>query len=189
MRICVNPEHMRLMTAAVRDPHAYVAGKFNDRYVPEPNSGCWLWTGPRHPESGYGALSVRPCGGEWAGDWPAHRLAYSLFVLGTPLRRGLLQVCHRCDTRSCVNPDHLFLGTALDNERDKIAKGRRARFAWAEKMARGERAGQAKLRNADISVIRARRAAGETQQAIARDYGVTQAAISCIVRGRTWQHV
>lgn len=83
--------------------------------MPEPNSGCHLWTGTvcKH---GYGRIYRKG-----ASPVLVHRVAWER-VHG-PIPAGL-KVCHRCDTPSCVNPDHLFLGTQRDNLRDMYAKGR-----------------------------------------------------------------
>jgi hypothetical protein len=78
-------------------------------------SGCWLWTGALNTK-GYGQF---PTGSAYL----VHRLAYRFAHGSVPHGRLVL---HRCDVRSCVNPDHLFLGSALDNVADMIAKGRRA---------------------------------------------------------------
>ncbi len=188
VRCCVNPDHLRLVVhAAATDGRSYALAHFEERYTPDPNSGCWLWTGATGAK-GYGSAQLSKHAGRWGGPWVAHRLSYALFVACLPTGRQH-HVCHRCDVPSCVNPAHLFLGSAKDNEQDKIAKGRRAPFTWKDRIARGSRAGPAKLRESDIPVIRARRAAGETQAAIAHDFGVTQAVISCIDRGFTWKHV
>lgn len=80
---------------------------------PEPNTGCWLWLGTI--KGGYGNVAF--CGRTMR----THRLAYEL--THGPIPSGLC-VCHRCDTPSCCNPDHLFLGTPNDNNQDKIRKGR-----------------------------------------------------------------
>lgn len=78
---------------------------------------CWLWTGARMT-SGYGHICVGGRSGPLIG---AHQAAW--IVTNGPIENGLF-VLHRCDTRLCVRPSHLFLGTAGDNIRDCVAKNR-----------------------------------------------------------------
>ena len=82
--------------------------------VTKAENGCWIWFGA-HNFDGYGHLTVS------RKVWSAHRFAYSIFTGDIP--PGVC-VCHTCDCPPCVNPEHLFLGTAKDNAKDKYEKGR-----------------------------------------------------------------
>ena len=129
---------------------------------------CWEWTGGRFG-SGYGELTVDGKG------LSTHRLAWEL--ANGPIPQGML-VCHHCDNPTCCNPAHLFIGTAADNNCDKVKKGR---------SARGAKHGRAKLTQTDVRQIRKLWAAGEyTQRELGDRFGVRRRHINRIVNKKTW---
>lgn len=93
-----------------------------------------------------------------------------------------IQICHTCDNPPCVNFNHLFKGTALDNTNDMIAKGRK-------RQAMGELNAIPKLRESDIPLIFRMYADGYSQRAIAEIVGVSQMTIWSILHRRDWKHV
>jgi hypothetical protein len=135
-------------------------------------NGCIIWTGTL-TKDGYGRLAV--CGDGKSVHIGAHRAAYALHH-NLPLKFDGI-VCHRCDTPACINPAHLFLGTALDNNADRDTKGRQVR---------GERAPFAKLTAADVLAIRAD---DRARREIAKHYGITVHSVGHIQRRVTWRHI
>jgi hypothetical protein len=88
--------------------------RFESKYIPEPNSGCWIWTDQCH-YSGYGHFRLKNK------TIRAHRMSWMIYKGEIPSN---LIVCHKCDIKCCVNPDHLFLGSFKDNMVDKVNKKR-----------------------------------------------------------------
>jgi hypothetical protein len=145
--------------------------RFLAKVCPEPNGGCWLWRGQLRAD-GYGLVRFE------RKVYLAHRLAWKFFR--GEIASGLV-VCHKCDIRACVNPEHLFLGTMMDNVRDMMEKGR---------SRHGEKNTSAKLTTEQVIRIKATLAEGLLRVSdIAREYGVTHATIGCIARGTSWRHV
>lgn len=146
--------------------------KFMSRVSVDEN-GCWLWTGWVQ-RNGYGCFKLGGRTGEFV---RAHRLSW--MVWRGPIPDGLL-VCHRCDVRRCVNPDHLFLGTPRDNSVDAFEKGR----LKIPTPLQGEQNSFAKLTSADVAAIRT---STESSAALARRYGVDRSTVSVARRGLTWR--
>lgn len=129
---------------------------------------CWNWTA-QIDRDGYGRFRY---GGKKRG---AHQVSYMLCVGEIP--EGLF-VCHSCDNPRCVNPAHLWVGTALDNNRDKVRKGRGLD---------GEKNGRSVLSVRQIADVRRRYAAGGVlQRELAEELGITQVQVSRIVRHQQW---
>jgi len=141
-----------------------------ERAIPEPNSGCWLWT-ECTTKTGYGSLTFegRPV--------VAHRLAYRC-------KHGSIAadmvVRHICDVRSCVNPDHLILGTQAQNIADCVARGRQAK---------GTTIPHAKMTPDKVRAFRSLVASGVSQRAAARQFGISPSVAQAIAAGRRWAHV
>lgn len=133
----------------------------------EPSEDCWNWTGPRN-DQGYGRLWLGPTVKRFR---VAHRFSWELHFGEIP---DGLDVCHHCDNPACSRPDHLFLGTTLDNMADMVAKER-------------GRSGKAKLTEDQVREIRLDYSTPMT--ILATRYGLSPHAISAIRRGLSWKHV
>lgn len=145
--------------------------------------GCWDWTGAVFPGNGYGAFRVsRP-----RETWLAHRRSFILHGKGDP---GGMFVCHRCDNRRCVNPEHLFLGTHQDNVDDMVSKGRHCREqSRVEATLGAKRVALRKLSEEQAWDIFRRHLLGESGPALAREYRVHRGTVHNLVTGRSWSHV
>lgn len=159
-----------MRTAAEKIAH------FWERVSKTEGNGCWEWQGAKHRRTRYGYADH-----VWQKKKiTAHRLSWILSV--GPIPQGMM-VCHHCDNRPCVRPDHLFLGTAADNAADRDAKGR----ARGGRLP-GENNGFSKLTAAQVQAIRERHALGTvTQRDIALEFGIGQTSVSRIVRGVRWR--
>lgn len=145
--------------------------KFLAKVCQDKATGCWLWTGLVRPD-GYGATRLE------GREQGAHRVAWKLF-------RGRIGpgtvVCHKCDVRACVNPEHLFLGSVAENVRDMRAKGR---------APSGEKHGSAKLTVAQVRRIKTLLAEDRMYiSEIAREFGVSETTVRAIKREKTWKGV
>lgn len=133
--------------------------------VPVPESGCWIWEGYL-TKDGYGQITISDKGHR------THRVAWEL--VNGPIPHGML-VCHRCDTPTCINPNHLFIGSHSDNLRDAMNKGRKQPPPNPGKLTAEQ---VVEIRNAS-----------EKQSVIAKKYGIVQQMVSSIKLRQTWKHV
>lgn len=130
--LCVNPAHWKILPIHMNlgTKRVYVRSKTKEQRMEEfarrinengsliLDTPCWEWLGTKNP-NGYGSFSSRYFSGL------AHRASWEIFVGLIP--DGLF-ICHKCDNKSCVNPEHLFLGTQHDNMQDKAQKDRLAKI-------------------------------------------------------------
>lgn len=148
-----------------------LAVRFWEKVAKGPDSDCWFWQGAKFI-SGYGCV--------WLNGQQVytHRVAYELAK--GPIPEDLM-IRHTCDVRACCNPHHLLVGTAAENNQDKIDRGRHPR---------GEQDSKAKLTEADVREIRELLRAGVLpQHEIGKRFNVSRGAILNIKNGSNWKHV
>lgn len=169
--LCCNPNHVKLHSLA----EDYFWSKVDKSTGLGPQGTCWEWRGGI-TRSGYGdfAQSRKVIKDPKKRNVRAHIYSYKL-TRGEP--DGLC-VCHKCDNRICVNPDHLFLGTRKENSEDMVKKDRQAK---------GERVGTSKLTEDQVRQIR--ESDGLTGRDLASIYGVNPMTISRIRRSLRWKHL
>lgn len=156
-----------------------------DRAVPEPNSGCWLWERSTD-RYGYACVGLRKYQ-----HIRAHRLAYEAYVGAIP--NGMM-VCHKCDVRCCVNPDHLFLGSHKENMSDMTSKRRQAcgprhpQNTRPLDMARGSRVNTSKLTEPKVQLAMLLKSLGSSSKHVSEWLGVAQTSIQRVWSGQNWNH-
>ncbi len=147
--------------------------RFEDKFERIPEAGCWIWTASVGPK-GYGMFAHSHTDHD-----RSHRSAWRIYR--GPIPDGMF-VLHRCDVPSCVNPEHLFLGTHKDNMQDMVSKGRGRGLV-------GSAHPESKLTEADVLEMRRLSKAGKTAIEIAAQFGVGKSAANYACNGTTWKHV
>lgn len=151
-------------------PSASMLDRFMSNVIPEALSGCWIWHGALHSQFGYGAFKL---GDRKSPVMTAHRASFLINKGDIPVGNV---VRHICDNPSCVNPDHLEVGTHKDNANDKVVRGRQPK---------GEKAYNA--RATDSLVIEMRKLPRKEGIALAVERGISRQAASDIMSNRTWR--
>ena len=146
--------------------------RFNAKWVEDASTGCWVWQGASHVK-GYGYIKIP----KTRKQIPAHRLSYLIHVGDIPDGKCVL---HKCDNPPCVNPDHLFIGTKLDNAMDMVKKMRHCY---------GERQGSHKLTEKEVVRIHEMIKLGMKQKEIAAIFKIGAMQISRIKHGSRWRHI
>jgi hypothetical protein len=142
--------------------------RIEQKAYPITETGCWIWMGGCSVR-GYGQIE------SYGKKHLSHRVSYSLFK--GPVEKKQV-VCHRCDMVSCVNPDHLFVGTQKDNLQDMARKGR---------STAGHKNPRAKLSWESVRQIRKLFSHGMKELQIASQFNVSRSAIQLIVSGKRWK--
>jgi hypothetical protein len=163
-----NVGRKKVLDEWAKDTKEQIKQKLKDSYLRfvDIKQGCWGWKGAKKSEKfKYGTLTFR------GKEYLSHRLSYYLYFGDIPEK---MYVLHKCDNPECSNPEHLFLGTYLDNKRDQIRKGR----AKVEK-----------LNEKKVSEIKKMLADKFLHKEISKKYGISATTIWSIQTGRTWNDI
>lgn len=134
--------------------------------------GCWSYSG-YHDSDGYGRF--------WYNGTNIGAHQFSILMGGGTIPKGYF-VCHHCDNPGCVNPNHLFVGTAADNSRDRDQKGRHVSTP-------GELNGSSRFTTKDILYIRQYYIKGKNTKELATKFQCHSNVILNIVKRKTWKHI
>ncbi len=157
-----------------RKRRALDAAFIEENSIPEPNTGCWLWLKALSPIYAHTLVYHEVTGKRVHRG--VHRVSWEIYN-GRSVPANMF-VLHRCDQPSCVNPDHLFLGTHTENMRDMASKGRGSRIVTKsildESIVKEIRYGSLKsLRSSEL----------------AKKFGCSRPTISLLRNFRTWKDV
>lgn len=154
-RICVNKGTPRKPLSLKKILYRNILPESNEK-------GCWLYT--KLIMKGCGHINIKGI------KVPAHRISYEIHNGEIP--KGMY-ICHKCDVRACVNPEHLFIGTHQDNMNDKVKKNRAGR----------------KLNYQQVINIKKRLLTGDSDLSISKEFNVNRQTINKIKLNQSWSHV
>jgi hypothetical protein len=175
-------------TNVKRGIKGFVSRPLKERFMEKitiKENGCWEWIGAT--DNNYGQIWID------GKKEKAHRASYKLHYGEIPHN---VLVCHKCDNKICVNPEHLFIGTQSDNMKDCSNKNRTAfkKYPYIlrrkkTKTTKGEQHHQAKLKEYQVIEIRNLFNSGIRLRDISAKYGINRKHIQDIVHFRSWKHV
>jgi len=145
---------------------------FLEKILVDKNNECWEWQDFRN-KNGYGVTCVN------SKVKSAHRTSYELFIGEIPKD---LQINHKCHNRGCVNPDHLYAGTAKDNSRDMFEANR-------QRIVRGANHGNALLSEEQVILIREELINGARIAVLSKKFNISGSQISAIKLAQKWKSV
>jgi len=140
--------------------------------MPHMDTKCWIWLAGKN-KKGYGRFSFN------RKNRLAHRVSCILHNIDIPEN---MCACHKCDNRNCVNPEHIFIGSIIDNTLDMIKKGRQRGGGVLGELHKGS-----KLTENDVRYIRNNKNASLPE--LAEKFNVGTGNIWCIRHNKTWKHV
>lgn len=166
------------------------------KHVEKKDNGCWEWQG-HIALTGYGMFSIRRkndkgktiSAGAHVVSYVLHNKLPDMPNAGRDPNLPALCVMHSCDNPPCVNPAHLSLGTRRENHEDKVRKGRQIVGKDHALRWRGEKHAHALVTDKQVIEIRKRRAAGESNIGLAKEFGMSQSAMSSLCHGIAWSHL
>ena len=163
--------NLRRIVLRINEPNISYGAKPIEYYID--SNGCWICTSHKPWSTGYSVVRRNEK------RTTTHKYVYELLV--GKMSDGFHGL-HKCDVRLCINPDHVFPGTNLDNIKDKMSKGR-------HRTVYGEDSSLAKLEEEDVHEIRYLHSIGYSQKFLADGYGVLPGNISRIVNRKRWKHI
>jgi len=152
----------------------------SERTGPTGAKECWLWTGYTRTGRNGSGLTYGRFKAKIDGEWKhvtSHRVAYELTKGSVPDGKCVL---HKCDVPLCCNPDHLFIGTIDENNKDRAEKGR---------SSKGVSHPKSKLSEAQVLEIIELSKNGWTQRKLTEHFGIAKGSIQSLLNGQTWGHV
>lgn len=147
---------------------------FKESYRVDPKTGCWNWL--RNFSNGYGVFERKR----------AHRISYKMHNGIIPKN---LVICHKCDNKRCVNPNHLFVGTQSDNIQDCWNKGRREPAGAVTMDRKGSKHPQATITEEIVLEMRRLKGAGIAMRQIAISFEIPYTTAYCAIVGLSWKHI